>query len=138
MARRALPCDADLRIAIEHNLPSTARLLAVYLFGTAAAGTLREDSDVDIAVLSEGALEPVALFDAAQRLATLLGRDVDLVDLGRASTVMRAQVVANGRRLTTTSSLEIDTFEMLALSDYARLAEERRPVVRAMRERYRA
>jgi len=136
MADHILLSDAELLAAVQRNLPPSCHPLAVYLFGTAASGTLRRDSDVDLAILADEEIEPVALFDAAQQVATLLGRDVDLVDLQRASTVMRAQVVANGRRLTTTASPQVETFEMLALSDYARLAEERRPVVRTLQERY--
>ena len=137
MARSPLPADAELLPVLECNLPSGSATLAAYLFGSGASGALRDDSDVDLAVLARREFDPVALFDAAQRIAAVLRRDVDLVDLCRASTVMRAQVIANGRRLTPAST-EVETFEMLALSDYARLVEERRPVILAMQERYRA
>ena len=137
MSSTMLPSDAVLLAALERHLPATGRALAVYLFGSAASGALRDDSDVDLAVLAESEFDPVVLFDAAQRLATELRRDVDLVDLRRASAVMRAQVIANGRRLTPAST-EVEVFEMLAFGAYARLAEERRPVILSMQERYRA
>jgi hypothetical protein len=62
---------------------------------------------------------------------------VDLVDLARAPAVLRAQVVARGRCLHATDALEAAAFEMYALSDYARLSEERREAVARFEERYR-
>lgn len=50
----------------------------VYLFGSAAKGTRREGSDVDLAV--EG-LPPEAFFPAMAKAARILGVPLDLVDL---------------------------------------------------------
>jgi len=41
-------------------------------------------------------------------------------------------VVGNGRRLWATDTLAADRFAMRALADYARLNEERAPVLRAL------
>ncbi|MFM8804537.1 MAG: type VII toxin-antitoxin system MntA family adenylyltransferase antitoxin, partial [Planctomycetia bacterium] len=68
----------------------------VYLFGSAVRNELGPSSDIDIAFLPDRPCDPVAVYDAAQRLAGDLGRDVDLVDLSRASAVFRAQVVGTG------------------------------------------
>jgi len=112
-------------------------LFVVYLFGSAARDQLRPDSDIDIAFLASFSPEPAEVFEVAQDLAIRLGRDVDLVDLRRASTVLQAQVVGNGRRLCTEDESAADTFEMLALSDYAWLEERRAAVVQAFVDRYR-
>lgn len=128
---------AILRLLGE-RLSSGGRLLAVYLFGSQAEGRSRADSDVDLAFLCERALPPELVFDVAQELAARLGCDVDLVDLRRASTVLRAQVVGSGRRLLEADSVQVGEFEMYAYSDYARLNEERRGVREAFEERYRA
>ncbi|MFM7296343.1 MAG: type VII toxin-antitoxin system MntA family adenylyltransferase antitoxin, partial [Planctomycetota bacterium] len=69
-------------------LASGGRLLALYLFGSEAEGRSRPDSEIDLAFLSERALAPVIVFDVAQDLAAALHRDVDLVDLSKASTVV--------------------------------------------------
>jgi predicted nucleotidyltransferase len=50
----------------------------VYVFGSAARGSLRSDSDVDLAV---SGLPPAVFFRAASRAADALGRPADLVDL---------------------------------------------------------
>lgn len=113
------------------------RLIVCYLFGSLAAQSGRPDSDVDLALLADQPLDAYDVFKAAQDLAVRLGKDVDLVDLATATTVLRAQVVSNGRRLLTGDPVAADEFEMYALSDYARLNEERREVLAAFDERYR-
>ena len=105
----------------------------VYLFGSAAAGRLAASSDVDIGFLPHHPCDPVAVFDAAQRLAGDLRRDVDLVDLSLASVVFRAQVLATGIAVHVADGRKRDDFEMYVLSDYARTNEERREVLEAYR-----
>ncbi len=113
-------------------MPST---IAVYVFGSLAAGTLTADSDVDLAVLAPQPLAGEARWHLAQSLAIGLGRDVDLVDLRQASTLMRVQVLGSGQLL-----LELDRgarqeFEAVALAAYARLNEERRGIIDDIRAR---
>jgi uncharacterized protein len=50
----------------------------VYLFGSAASGSVREDSDIDLAVAG---LPPERFFEAMGKVADLLQRPLDLVDL---------------------------------------------------------
>jgi predicted nucleotidyltransferase len=104
---------------------------AIYLFGSGVRQALRSDSDLDIAFLSPQPCDVVAVFDASQRLARILCMEVDLVDLHNASTVLRKEVVTKGRLLLETDRYRRQEFEMYALSDYARLNEERAPVLRA-------
>ncbi len=114
-----------------------SQLLAVYLYGSAARGALRRDSDVDLAFLGRHSPSATAVLSVVAELEEILERDVDLVDMRKAPTVLRAQVVAKGRRIHTGDAVEADTFAMYALSDYATLEEERRPVVESMLARYR-
>lgn len=106
----------------------------IYLFGSARRGLLRPDSDLDVAFLPAAPCDAWAVFLAAQDLAARLGCEVDLVDLQRASTVLRKEVLRTGRRLVTRRPRTADEFEMYTLSDYARLNEERAPVLRALGE----
>lgn len=107
--------------------------VVVYLFGSAATGRLATSSDVDIAFLPRRPCDPLAVFDMAQRLAGDLRRDVDLVDLSRASAVFRAQVVGTGTAVHVADHRQRDEFEMYVLSDYARANEERREVLESYR-----
>jgi predicted nucleotidyltransferase len=112
---------------LDHFLP-----VAVYLFGSLSRGTGHRDSDIDLAFLPECPCDPVEVFESANRLAEKLGRQVDLVDLSRANTVMRKEVLRSAMLLQEADPARRIEFEMLALSDYARLNEEREPVLRKL------
>ncbi|MGQ0554344.1 MAG: type VII toxin-antitoxin system MntA family adenylyltransferase antitoxin [Nitrospiraceae bacterium] len=110
-------------------------LIALYRFGSQANGTVRPDSDVDIAALARHPIPALRRFELAQKLAAQLHRDVDLVDLRTASTVMRMQVISTGACLFTASDRLQGEFEDLVYSDYARLNEERREILNDVRTR---
>ena len=76
----------------------------------------------------------LAAFHPAQQVAAEIGREVDLVDLHRASAVLKAQVVGTGRRLWVGDAVGAAEFEMYALSEYARANEERREPLRVFEE----
>lgn len=85
---------------VRQCMPGTMpELLAVYLFGSHAQGNHGPDSDVDLALLVAGKAEPVALWHMGQAIASQLNRDVDLLDLRAASTVMQYQIIYYGQRL---------------------------------------
>ena len=132
--------DSDISTLLRPRLERDAhgRLIAIYVFGSFARGEMRADSDIDIAFLHEQSFEPVAVFTIAQELASSLHRDVDLIDLRRAPTALRAQVIGEGRRIHTGDELATGTFEMYTLSDFARLNEERREILESLAARYRA
>lgn len=98
---------------------------AVYAFGSAAHGEATPESDLDLAVLTDQPLDPVVRFDLQERLAARAGRDVDLVDLRAASTVMQAQVVSTGRVVLDRDPAARAHFETVVYAAYALLNEER-------------
>jgi uncharacterized protein len=68
------------------------------LFGSVAAGTDRADSDIDIAIYPEDPNLSLPDELALQtELARVCGRQVDLVRLDQAPTLVRWQVVRHGR-----------------------------------------
>lgn len=105
-------------------------LIALYRFGSQAKRNTRPDSDVDLAVLTRYPVPALRRFDLAQELAAQLHRDVDLVDLRSASTVMRMQVISTGECLDASNESARREFEMYTYSDYARLNEERREILK--------
>jgi predicted nucleotidyltransferase len=131
---RHFQTPSELDDALEPILGELAvfRPSAVYLFGSAATARVHPGSDIDLAFLPDSPCDPVEVFETANRLAAMPGRDVDLVDLNRASTVMRKEVVVAGVLVHEFNPPRRMQFEMLALSDYARLNEERAPVLRAL------
>ncbi len=58
----------------------------VFIFGSAAKGGLRPDSDVDMAV---SGLPPPVYFLAMSKASELIGRPVDLVDLDDETCLVR-------------------------------------------------
>lgn len=121
-------------LLIEYVRKSVPDLIALYRFGSQAKGEARPDSDIDLAVLARNPIPAMHRFELAQELATQLHRDVDLVDLRAASTVMRMQVISTGKCLDAPDEQARRKFEMYAYSDYARLNEERREILKRISE----
>jgi predicted nucleotidyltransferase len=114
---------------IEYIRKSVPSLIALYRFGSQAKGTARPSSDMDLAVLARDPIPNIRRFELAQELAIQLHRDVDLVDLRTASTVMRMQVISTGECLDAPQEPAHREFEVYAYSDYARLNEERKGIL---------
>jgi predicted nucleotidyltransferase len=124
--------DASLSEYIRKAVPG---LIALYRFGSQAKGTARPASDIDLAILSREPMPNLRRFELAQELATQLHRDVDLVDLRTASAVIKMQVLSTGACLDSQDESARREFEMYAYSDYARLNEERREIVKGITNR---
>jgi uncharacterized protein len=124
--------DGNLIENVRRAIPD---LVALYRFGSQAKGTARPGSDVDLAVLARDPIPSLRRFELAQELAIQLHRDVDLVDLRTASTVMRMQVISSGECLFKASDRLQGEFEDLVYSTYARLNEERQEILNDVRTR---
>jgi predicted nucleotidyltransferase len=118
----------DIRRAVIRQLESLSPM-AVYLFGSYGTPAQHPGSDLDFAILARDSINPVLLFELANTLSNRLGREVDLLDLSTASTVMAKEVLRTGERLIVNDLIATQTFEMRTLADYARLNEERHPVL---------
>ncbi|MBP2070936.1 type VII toxin-antitoxin system MntA family adenylyltransferase antitoxin [Thermoanaerobacterium butyriciformans] len=114
---------------IKNFLINKVEPYVIYLFGSAVNGIFRSDSDIDIAYLSDKDISGYDLFMISQELADLLKRDVDLIDLRKASTVFKAQVVGTKKIIYCNDDLRRMNFEMYALKDYAKLNEERAEII---------
>ena len=106
---------------------------AAYLLGSAATDRLRNDSDVDVAILPRHrtGLPIEERLAITAELATIFGRPVDLGVLSTANVVYATEAVTTGRLLCERDRTETARFAMLALSMYASLQEARREVLRA-------
>lgn len=100
----------------------------IYLFGSYAKKQENPESDIDIAILSKTKLDPLFRWDIQQGIADKLNKDIDLIDLLSASTVMQNEIVNNGICLYDSSN-ERGKFEMQVLSMYQRLNEERAEIL---------
>ncbi len=120
---------------IEDYLIKTLDPYLIMLFGSSVNGSLRADSDVDLAYLSDRQLSAYDLFMLSQQIASLLGRDVHLLDLNQVPTVMQAQVIAKGKVILDRDTSRRQEFFILVLKKYARLNEERAPILAKIKER---
>ena len=82
---RSAPCTPE-------SITAAAKLLRemgaseVYLLGSAAKGSLRPDSDIDMAV---SGLPPRLYFTAVSKATDILGRPLDLLDLDDDTPIVR-------------------------------------------------
>ncbi len=109
--------------------------ILIILFGSAVTNKTHADSDIDIAFISETKHNNLQIYNAAQDLAHLLKRDVDLIDLTEVSPVMQAQVITKGKIIHDEKPEIRMEFFILALKKYTRLNEEREVVIKKIRER---
>jgi len=121
--------DTTTNIIIETILDHYPNVQGIYLYGTFGTEDEWPNSDVDIALLlppaeakQAGSLMMSNLYSA---LVTRLRKDIDLVNLRQVSTVLQKEVVAADRRIFCADEYAADEFEMLTLSFYQKLNEER-------------
>ncbi len=126
--------EGSLQIIVD-LLVAQAEAYAVILFGSYGTGHVHSDSDIDIAFLGDKKLDSYEVFMLAQALACRVGKDVDLIDLQAASTVMGAQIISSGKILYCSDHGRRAEFFMRAFKEYALLNEEREGVLRAIERR---
>jgi len=115
---------------------------AVYLFGSYDTTDEWPISDVDIAVLLPHALakqaRSMAMSELRVALESVLKKEVDLINLRQASTVFQKEVIMADRRIFCADLYAADEFEMLVLSFYQELNEQRREILGAFYKTRRA
>jgi predicted nucleotidyltransferase len=115
--------EADLVERLRSVLQSGPKLQLAVLFGSAARGTDRPDSDLDIGILP--ADPELALFDelALQaRLAAVAGREIDLVRLDRTRPMLRFRAAREGLVLLAETPVEWTRFRARAGIEHADIA----------------
>ncbi len=83
--------------AIAEILRNEPGLKLAILFGSAASGTLRDDSDIDIALLFDTPLDAERKLELVARLDLHLGRNIDLVDMAQLSGTILQQILCKGQ-----------------------------------------
>lgn len=116
--------DASITAVIE-LLDRRFGLDTLYVFGSAAKGLDRPDSDVDLAALLRGRPDPAVLSEAATDVAERLGRDVDLVLLDAVGPVLAMQVLRHGQLVWDANPRRRANVVIRILTDYADLKRSR-------------
>jgi predicted nucleotidyltransferase len=111
---------------------------AIYLFGSYLTPDQQPDSDVDIAVLlphkKAKLVKNLAMSDCRDALETVLKRTVDLINLRMVNTVFQNEIIQHGRIIYQQNEYAVDEFEMLVLSFYQKLNEERAGILQDILE----
>lgn len=107
----------------------------IILFGSAADERMRDDSDIDLAFLSEKSLSEYEVFIIAQELADELGRNVNLIDMSKASTVFKSIILGTGKIIYLSDENRKHEFQINTFKDYALLNEERKVILDRIQER---
>jgi predicted nucleotidyltransferase len=113
---------APVLTLLENRIPNLA---AIYVFGSEASGMARPDSDVDIAVFAGRPIALELIATLREAAAKLLLRDVDLVDLAAADTILQMQVLSEGKAIASFDSSALGFFELRVLRDYRDLKRRR-------------
>ena len=121
--------------AIREQLSQDARIESAYLLGSAARGTMRSDSDVDIAILPRAGIRigDLSRLSLAADLSFASGLDIDIGILSAANLVYAREAILTGRRIFSRNGASADAAVATLLSMYASFNEERREVLDAYR-----
>ncbi len=124
-----------INLSIEIIKEGFPNVVGIWLFGSVAAQTASANSDIDLAVLLPQKANSIELWKCAQKIASKLGKEVDLIDLLEASTVLRSQIMQEGSNIFCADKFKCDLFETESLTDYLRFSEERKEVLEAIKSR---
>lgn len=117
--------NIDLAPALEILRRELPELAGVYVFGSVADGAERADSDVDLAFLAGRGGDRRRVLDIQERIAKALGRDVDLVDLAVAPTILQVQAIGEGHLIDAPDPDAVAFFEVRVFRDYQDLKARR-------------
>ena len=106
---------------------------AIYLFGSFGNGEQNSHSDVDIAILlpiiDSKTFKSIQFSACQTQLCLALRREVDLINLRAVSTVFQNEIVSSARLIDCQDRAATEEFEMLSLSLYQKLNEERKEIL---------
>lgn len=126
--------ERDLETACRYaaQLAALAKVLEgvefAILYGSAASGNLRPDSDIDIAVRHQRPLDVDAVIRLVGEISAVFGRDADLLDLHRAGPIIKMQVLRHGRPVIINDTGAFEQFRMYTPSEYFDFKISRRPI----------
>jgi predicted nucleotidyltransferase len=93
--------DAKITSLVKILLQEEADVYLVILFGSFAANTQHDESDIDLAIATSRPLSASRLFDLKLTLQAGCDRDVDLVDLNNSgvSIILKNDIITKGKLL---------------------------------------
>lgn len=120
----------DPKLIVSHLNDAISGLQAVYLYGSYLSDSFSDKSDLDIAIKTVERLDNQERWRIQEVLAGIFGRDVDLLDLDRASLVMKFEVISTANRVHCADENIIARFETLVYSRYLDFNQIRKPIIK--------
>jgi len=123
------------------DIPAIKKTLAEYLhphadfafvFGSIVSGHFCSESDVDCAAFFRSAPDWRALIGMQAALAEMLGRDVDVISLNTADSIITMQVLANGELLFCSDRDAVNCFRAQKISEYLDFKQSRACIEKRM------
>jgi len=103
------------------------------LYGSAVTGGMREDSDIDLAVMYPSALGAEDMLRLLGEVSGVFHRNADLLDLRRAGPIIKMQVLRYGRPVIINDARAFRQFTMYTPNEYFDFKLQRRPIEQAIK-----
>jgi len=140
---KSLGNQADkVEAIVQTCLSCLPEIQAIYLFGSWGKEQQTKHSDLDLALLlpQEQAKASSNLYGSKlhKELESMLKIDIDLINLHQTNTVLQKEIIADSRRIYCADKYAADEFEMLTMSYYQKLNDERAAVLQSFYKSKRA
>ena len=109
------------------NKGKGGKIDGIYIFGSISRGELREESDIDIAIV--GDLSFSDKLDFICDLEKKLKKKIDLIDFNRSNLNFQAEIITNGKLIYCLDEEKNDLLEYKILSKYLVFEEDRKIVL---------
>lgn len=119
----------ELEIIKEYIIKEFAPL-AIILFGSFSRNSQNEESDIDIAIISD-VIDKKSIFEEKQKLQELTKKDIDLINLKSEEIYdsIRYEILMNGIILYCKDEYKYDSYKIDMIREYIELNESRQDII---------
>ena len=125
--------DLEIRKAVIAVFKEYSEVIAVFLLGSTASGNSRPDSDIDLAILTDGgeSLDPVIRVNIANVLSYQLSKPVDLGQISSKNLVFAREALLKGDPVFVRDEERMNMIRATLLGMYIQYNLDRKEVVDA-------
>lgn len=124
----------ELKI-IEEYIIEKFNPLAIILFGSFSRNSQNEESDIDIAIISD-VLDKKFIFKEKQNIQQLIHKDIDLINLKLDDIYdsIRYEILMNGIVLYCKDEYKYDLYKIDMIKEYIELNESRKDIIERIKD----